>query len=102
MVAQWIAIGLTAFGLVAGFWYRSNKDAELRGKQNERIDFMKGEIIQLQKQSQTEGEREALALVLDERFKAHEQKDDMRFDSLTMKISIQLEKILAAVNGRTA
>ncbi len=98
-MAQWIAISLTAVGLIYGLWQRSVRDAETRGVLGARIDYMKGEIIALQTNSTTEDERQAIARELDTRFKAHEAMDDLRFSTITHAIDIKLEAILQAVTS---
>lgn len=91
--APWIAIGLSALAWVV-------TTAVLWGKQTERIDFMKGEIINLQNEAQTPGEREALGEVLEIKFATHERLDDLRFDNLSKMIDSKLDKIIAAVSGK--
>ena len=70
------------------------------GKFSERLDFLKGEVIQLQNDGQTPAEREALTKLLEAKFEAHEELDDLRFKALTDALANRLDRILEAVNGR--
>lgn len=64
-------------------------------QQEERISFMKGEIIQLQANAQTQGERESEARAVHAEFTSHMKEDELKFNMIDGK----LDKILAAVRG---
>ncbi len=87
-MAQWIALGITVAGLVFVF-----------GRFRERLDYMKGEIIQLQTESQTVEERKVREESLDLRFKIHDQKCDMRYETITKNIDYKLDRIMVSVNA---
>lgn len=94
MAAQWIALAITAAGTIWGF-------ATMWTRFSERLDYMKGEIIQLQREAQTQEEREALAAVVETRCKAREEKADLRFDTIIRLIEQKLDKILVTLkNGQ--
>ena len=91
-MAQWIAIGVTLlFALVAG--------CIAYGKLVKSVDILKAEVINLQQEAQSPEERAALEKLIDERFRSHEQLDDLRFETLTKTIDGKLDKILTAVNN---
>lgn len=91
-MAQWVAIGLTA--LVA-----TVSVCVIWGKFTERLDYMKGEIINLQNSAQTQEERELTARGIAQQFEAHEKVDDLRFANLQQTIEGKLNQILSAVTN---
>lgn len=95
MVQFWAGLAVTVVVNLIGF-------AFMWGKFAERMDFMKGEIISLQSAAQTVGEREAMAEVFDVKFRAHEDKDDIRFNDLKSSIDSKLDRILSAISKRGA
>ena len=70
-MAQWIALAITVGSVLVGF-------AVLWGAMEERMKTQAIRISKLEDQSQTEGEREAIDQLLDNRFKAHEAIDERR------------------------
>ena len=71
---------------------------------SERMDYMKGEIINLQENSQTEEERETLALLAHTELKAHESEDFLKFKAIDDRVAAmagnldrKLDAILSAV-----
>lgn len=91
-MAQWIALAITITGFVitaAALWERMNQ----------RQYALESRVKNLEDDSQTPGEREALAKLLDAQFKAHEHLDDLRFKELQDTIRRKLDEILQAVNG---
>jgi hypothetical protein len=77
------------------------------GKFSERMDFMKGEIVSLQRESQTQEERDAISELFNVKFEAHERLDDLRFKAMADALADRLDKmatmqttILQALNGK--
>lgn len=89
-MAEWIAIGLTAASLLIaiGTYIQWKNDMDKR-------------VEALESSAQTPTEREALAKILETKFHAHEEKDDLRFDGLSRAIEMKLDLILTAVNGKS-
>lgn len=66
----------------------------IKGKLKAYDDHMKDADIH-----QSPTERDALAKVLEAKFTAHEEKDDLRFENMTAAINGKLDLILTAVNS---
>lgn len=85
-MAQWIGILLTAIGLALGqlltYVKQATAAASREARMSERMDFMKGEIIHLQNESQTPDEREALARFAHSELEAHEREDFQKFKAI--------------------
>lgn len=83
---EWIGIGLTAAGLLIAI----GTYLEWKREMDNRVTDIEGLI-------QTPGEREAMAKVLEAKFIAHEDKDDLRFANLSQTIDRKLDAIIALV-----
>ena len=98
-MAQWIALAITITGWIIAA-------AALWGRMTQRQDGLESRITHLEDNSQTSGEREAVADAIEIRLKAHEEKVDLRFQNfqnLQASIHAKLDTLIALArsnNGR--
>ena len=91
-MAQWIALAITITGWIIAA-------AALWGRMTQRQEALEGRVNNLEDDSQTPGEREALQEAIAIQFKAHEELDNTRFAILQDAIQRKLDAILAAVGN---
>lgn len=103
MLAQWIAIALTVAGLTLGLWKQSTSRAAQEARMDEKLSFMKGEIIMLQNESQSPAERKALSDAVEAQILAHADMDAFQFGALNHAVNsmdAKLDKILNRLSAK--